>query len=565
MSLASGTRLGPYEIVSQLGQGGMGEVYRARDTRLDRAVALKVLPPHLAEDPTARARFDREARAIAGLNHPNVCALFDVGSDAGQNYLVMELLEGMTLQERLLRGALDVPQLVELSLALADALDAAHGQGLIHRDLKPANIFITSRGVPKILDFGLAKALDPGDDATRQSDATLTGLGTTIGTVAYMSPEQLRGEPLDARTDLFSFGLVLYEMATGQRAFSGATSAVVSAGILGQEAPAPRTLRPELPAKFEDAILKAMEKDRALRCQSAAELRADLMRIRREGSDPARSVVTTAPTAVMATAPAAQLPATGVPPSASTRAASASPMLVIAGLVLLTGVSFGGWYWYSHSSTSPTLEPTSAIPPAPSPAAAPSTSGGTPPPPVTAQPKVEAAPPKAEAPATQVVAGNKPAATPSPTTAAPPPTTPTSSAITTDVSGARSAVRPGPGPGPGRVGRAGRGLLGPAGQNLITRLRTMPSQPFHILFAAGSPEAQETAKQLQGLLTAGGWTSSGVQQTQAATAGQLGIGAPQRTPAIMTVVNWATSAGLNPEFRAFPRLKEVQIMVGAPK
>src|SRR5689334_4209382 len=191
MSVAPGSRLGPYEIVSPLGQGGMGEVFRARDTRLDRAVALKVLPSHLAADPIARGRFEREAKAIAGLNHPNVCALFDVGQDQGQDFLVMELLEGMTLQERLLRGPMDLAQFVDVALALADALDAAHTQSLIHRDLKPANIFITTRGVPKILDFGLAKALDAGDDATRQSDAVLTGLGTTIGTVAYMSPEQL--------------------------------------------------------------------------------------------------------------------------------------------------------------------------------------------------------------------------------------------------------------------------------------------------------------------------------------------------------------------------------------
>ena len=281
MYLSAGARLGPYEIIESIGAGGMGEVYSARDTRLNRVVAIKVLPAHRSGDSDARARFEREARAIASLSHPNICALFDVGHEAGHDYLVMELLEGDTLHQRLIRGSFTVPALVDIAVDLADALDSAHTRGLIHRDLKPANIFLTTRGQPKILDFGLAKvvALIGG---TTLEERGLTSPGAMVGTMVYMSPEQLRGEPLDARTDLFSLGLVLYEMATGQRAFTGSTSAVVSAAILGQDPPAPRMLRADLPARLEEAILKLLEKDRLVRCQSAAELRADLLRVRRQ-------------------------------------------------------------------------------------------------------------------------------------------------------------------------------------------------------------------------------------------------------------------------------------------
>jgi len=281
MLIAPGTHLGPYEILGALGAGGMGEVYRARDGRLDRAVAIKVLRSQGAADADARARFDREARAIASLSHPNICAVFDVGHDAGRDYLVMELLEGETLQQRLTRGPLTMAALVDNALALADALESAHARGLIHRDLTPANIFLTTRDQPKILDFGLVKMVRVADDS-RLRDSGLTGTAAVVGTLAYMSPEQLRGEPLDPRTDLFSFGLVLYEMATGQRAFSGSTSAVVSAAILGQEPAAPRTLRADLPSQLDEAILKLLEKDRVVRCQTAAELRADLFRIKRQ-------------------------------------------------------------------------------------------------------------------------------------------------------------------------------------------------------------------------------------------------------------------------------------------
>jgi serine/threonine protein kinase/Tol biopolymer transport system component len=285
MSLSTGSRLGPYEIVGLLGTGGMGEVYRARDSRLHREVALKILPEATWGDSAAEARFEREAKAIASVNHPNICAVHDVGIDGGRRFLVMELLEGETLQQRLRRGAFDTPELMEHAAALADALQAAHARGIIHRDLKPGNIFLTSRGQLKILDFGLAKATDSPDSPdgqTHAADDLITGRGIAVGTAAYMSPEQIRGELLDARTDVFSLGLVLYEMTTGQRAFSGSTGAAVAASILNHEPTRPGTLRAGLPSKLEEAILTALEKDRDLRYQSAADLRADLKRIRRQ-------------------------------------------------------------------------------------------------------------------------------------------------------------------------------------------------------------------------------------------------------------------------------------------
>ena len=286
MGLSSGTRLGPYQIVSLLGSGGMGEVYRARDSRLERDVAIKVLPPRLTDSPQARERFQREARAVAALQHPNICTIHDVGETGdGHAFLVMELLQGQTLQQRLGRGALDIASLVDLGATLADALDAAHRAGIVHRDIKPANIFLTERG-PKILDFGLAKAAPrPAGDVSRDATADagmLTEEGTTVGTLAYMSPEQLRGEAVDAGTDLFSFGAVLYEMATATPAFAGATNAVISAAILHDTPVPPRVLRADLPGPLNDIILKALEKDRQLRYQHASDLRADLRRFDRD-------------------------------------------------------------------------------------------------------------------------------------------------------------------------------------------------------------------------------------------------------------------------------------------
>jgi eukaryotic-like serine/threonine-protein kinase len=289
MSLAAGTRLGPYEVLASLGAGGMGEVYRAVHTRLGREVAIKVLPASAAGSPDAQARFEREARAIASLSHPNICTLHDVGTADGRTYLVMELLSGETLHQVLARGPLPIPAIIEHGAALADAIDSAHARHIVHRDLKPANVFVTTQGVMKILDFGLAKGADSADEATRMVEAALTDPGTAIGTLSYMSPEQLRGDVVDGRTDLFSLGLVLYEMATGRRAFSGKTSAQVSAAILHEEPARPSTLRPDLPPRLEEIILKALEKDRDLRYQSAADMRADLKRLKRQ-SDPAASV-----------------------------------------------------------------------------------------------------------------------------------------------------------------------------------------------------------------------------------------------------------------------------------
>jgi serine/threonine protein kinase/Tol biopolymer transport system component len=287
MALDSGTRLGPYEILAPLGAGGMGEVYRARDTRLDRLVAVKVLSAN-ATSAQALERFEREAKAIAALNHPGICTIYDVGTSPVP-FLVMELLDGETLHQRLGRGAMDASVLVDTGLALADALSAAHAKGILHRDLKPANIVMTPRG-PKILDFGLARAtesvatVESGNTAfeTLAAQSPLTDVGVAVGTASYMSPEQLRGEPLDARTDLFSLGLVLYEMATGRRAFPGATSAVITAAILHEDPDAPRQIRPDLPARLEQAILTLLEKDRDVRTQTASELRAELTRMRRE-------------------------------------------------------------------------------------------------------------------------------------------------------------------------------------------------------------------------------------------------------------------------------------------
>jgi tetratricopeptide (TPR) repeat protein len=284
-----GESVGPYRIVAALGSGGMGVVYQAEDTRLGRAVALKFLPPHLARDPHALERFQREARAASALNHPNICTVYDLGEAAdGRPYLAMELLEGETLQQRLARGPLPGPELLELALQAADALDAAHAKGIVHRDLKPANFFLTRRGQIKILDFGLAKILAAEAGAADQPtlagppSSQLTSPGLAMGTIAYMSPEQALGKELDPRTDIFSFGLVLYEMATGTPAFGGSTSAAIFDGILNRT-PAPvRDLNPGSPAGLDTVLNTALEKDPALRFQSAADLRGALRRLKRD-------------------------------------------------------------------------------------------------------------------------------------------------------------------------------------------------------------------------------------------------------------------------------------------
>ena len=332
-----GTTVSHYRVVGSLGAGGMGVVYKAEDLKLARLVALKFLPPDRTNDRQVVERFMREARTASALNHPGICTIYEIDEHEGAQFIAMELLEGDPLDRRIGGRPLAISALLDWAIQLADALDAAHAQGVLHRDIKPANIYITTRGQAKILDFGLAKLVDA-EPRGGSSEVSLTQLetqllttkqGTALGTVAYMSPEQARGEELDVRTDLFSFGLVLYEMATGQRTFDGSTSALVFDAILNREPRAPIELNANVPPALERVIARCLQKDRNLRYQTAAAIREDLQQVRRDRESgtvsTTRSAAVVVPAASSGTSwPSGVLPS-GILPSAAVPAAVVQP------------------------------------------------------------------------------------------------------------------------------------------------------------------------------------------------------------------------------------------------